>query len=86
MFSLGNVFNEEEIIEFDERIKKSFKNPEYVCELKIDGLAVSIEKPAGINCQEVKALDDLAKEKGLPVFVCFTWRTSNSTTRSNAVF
>ncbi len=38
------------------------------------GLPVSIEKPAGINCQEVKALDDLAKEKGLPVFVCFTWR------------
>lgn len=43
MFSLGNVFNEEEIIEFDERIRKSFKSPEYVCELKIDGLAVSIE-------------------------------------------
>ena len=47
MFSLGNVFNEEEIIEFDERIKKSFKNPEYVCELKIDGLAVSIEYKNG---------------------------------------
>lgn len=47
MFSLGNVFNEEEIIEFDERIKKNFKNPEYVCELKIDGLAVSIEYKNG---------------------------------------
>lgn len=47
MFSLGNVFNEEEIIEFDERIKKSFKTPEYVCELKIDGLAVSIEYKNG---------------------------------------
>lgn len=47
MFSLGNVFNEEEILEFDERIKKVFKNPEYVCELKIDGLAVSIEYKNG---------------------------------------
>lgn len=42
MLSLGNVFNESEIIAFDDRIKKEVKNPNYVCELKIDGLSVSL--------------------------------------------
>ncbi len=48
MFSLGNVFNEEEIKEFDDRVSKEFPNHEYVCELKIDGLAVSLEYKDGI--------------------------------------
>lgn len=42
MLSLSNVFNENEIRAFDERIKKEIKNPSYVCELKIDGLSVSV--------------------------------------------
>ena len=42
MMSLGDIFNESEIIEFDERIKKVVPNPEYICELKIDGLSVSL--------------------------------------------
>ena len=42
MMSLGDVFNEEEIIAFDEKIRKVVSNPEYVCELKIDGLSVSL--------------------------------------------
>ena len=42
MMSLSNVFNEDEIKTFDERIKKEGINPEYVCELKIDGLSVSL--------------------------------------------
>ncbi len=42
MMSLGDIFNKDEIIAFDERIKKVVKNPEYVCELKIDGLSVSL--------------------------------------------
>lgn len=42
MMSLGDIFSEEEIIEFDERIKKTISNPHYVCELKIDGLSVSL--------------------------------------------
>lgn len=42
MLSLSNVFNEDEIINFDEKIKKMIKNPAYVCELKIDGLSVSL--------------------------------------------
>ena len=42
MMSLGDIFSEEEVIEFDERIRKTIKNPKYVCELKIDGLSVSL--------------------------------------------
>lgn len=41
MLSLSNVFNEEEIRLFDNRIKKEVI-PNYVCELKIDGLSVSL--------------------------------------------
>ncbi len=38
------------------------------------GLPVSIEKPVGLNAQEALEVQKLAEEKGLPVFVCFTWR------------
>lgn len=47
MLSLGNVFNEDEIRTFDERIKK-VDNPEYVCELKIDGLGISLTYEKGV--------------------------------------
>ena len=42
MMSLSNVFNESEIVAFDERIRKEIKKPNYVTELKIDGLSVSL--------------------------------------------
>lgn len=42
MLSLGDIFNEDEVINFDERIKKTISNPSYVAELKIDGLSVSL--------------------------------------------
>ena len=48
MLSLGNVFNESDIIKFDERIKKEGFNPTYVCELKIDGLAISLTYENGV--------------------------------------
>ena len=41
MLSLSNVFNEDDVRQFDERIKKEV-TPNYVCELKIDGLSVSL--------------------------------------------
>ena len=47
MLSLSNVFNESEIINFDNRIKKEEINPNYVCELKIDGLSVSLHYEKG---------------------------------------
>jgi DNA ligase (NAD+) len=47
LLSLGNVFNESEIRNFDERIKKEGIIPHYVCEPKIDGLAVSLSYKKG---------------------------------------
>jgi DNA ligase (NAD+) len=50
MLSLSNTYNEEEVRDFDRRVK-SLLNPdekfEYVCELKIDGLAISLIYEAG---------------------------------------
>lgn len=47
MLSLSNVFNEEEIRAFDSRIRKEGIDPKYVCELKIDGLSVSLHYEKG---------------------------------------
>ena len=47
MISLANVFNEEEIRDFDKRIRNAGFNPTYVCELKIDGLSVSLHYEHG---------------------------------------
>ncbi len=48
MLSLGNVFNEDEVRDFDSKIKKAGFDPEYVCEFKIDGLSVSLQYEQGI--------------------------------------
>ncbi len=48
MMSLSDVFNEDEILLFDRRIKKEGIIPEYVCELKIDGLSVSLKYEKGV--------------------------------------
>ena len=43
MLSLGNTYNEEDLRDFDERVKKAIGNDfEYVCELKFDGLSISL--------------------------------------------
>ncbi len=42
MMSLADVFSEQEVRDFDERVRKIVANPVYVCELKIDGLSVSL--------------------------------------------
>jgi DNA ligase (NAD+) len=44
MLSLDNTYNAEELREFDKRVKKGLdgESPEYVVELKIDGVAVSL--------------------------------------------
>ena len=47
MMSLSNVFNESEIMAFDSRIQKEGIHPSYVCELKIDGLSVSLRYEKG---------------------------------------
>ncbi|MBQ4584409.1 MAG: NAD-dependent DNA ligase LigA [Bacilli bacterium] len=48
MFSLQDVFNEEELEDFDNKIVKAGIEPEYVCELKIDGLSVSLLYEKGL--------------------------------------
>ena len=43
MLSLGNTYNDQELLDFDQRIKKSIGEQfEYVCELKFDGLSISL--------------------------------------------
>ena len=39
MLSLANAFSEEDLRDFDRRVKEAAGNTVYVCELKIDGLA-----------------------------------------------
>ncbi len=50
MLSLANAYSVDELIEFDNRIKKLLKNEnyQYVCELKIDGVSLSIKFKNGI--------------------------------------
>ncbi len=47
MMSLGDVFSEEEVRNFDSKIQMAGVHPEYVCELKIDGLSVSLHYEKG---------------------------------------
>ena len=62
MMSLSNVFNEDEIKSFDEKIKKEGIAPEYVCELKIDGLSVSLKYQKGILVSAATRGDGLIGE------------------------
>lgn len=48
MLSLANGFNEDDLRAFDERVHNSVKSVEYVCELKIDGLSVSLVYDQGV--------------------------------------
>ena len=43
MLSLSNAFSEADLIDFDNKIKKEVGEVTYVCELKIDGLAVNLK-------------------------------------------
>lgn len=44
MLSLGNTYSEEDLLDFDERVAKGLghRNYEYFCELKFDGVAISL--------------------------------------------
>lgn len=48
MFSLADVFNEEEVEAFVTRVEKEVPNPEFVCELKMDGLGVNLTYKEGL--------------------------------------
>ncbi|MDT4011938.1 NAD-dependent DNA ligase LigA [Staphylococcus simulans] len=47
MLSLANAFNEEDLRRFDARVREHAGKVEYMCELKIDGLAVSLKYENG---------------------------------------
>lgn len=48
MLSLSNTYSEEEIIDWEQRLKKAVSEPiEYVCELKYDGVAIGIRYQNG---------------------------------------
>ena len=42
MMSLDNVFDSEELATWFDRVEKDSANPEYLCELKVDGLAINL--------------------------------------------
>ncbi len=49
MLSLGNTYNEGELRDFDNRIRKETNlQPEYVCELKFDGVSISLTYENGL--------------------------------------
>ena len=62
MLSLDNAFNLEDLMAFDERVQQSVKNPEYVVELKMDGLAISLHYHNGRFVQAVTRGDGLVGE------------------------
>lgn len=48
LYSLSDVFNKEELLAFDQRVQKILGyEPSYVCELKIDGLSISLTYQEG---------------------------------------
>lgn len=54
MLSLDNTYNEDELKDFDARIQKGLNTqPEYVCELKIDGVAISLHYENGKLVQAI---------------------------------
>lgn len=48
MESLQDAFSEDEILEFDRRVREEFPDAQYVVEAKIDGLSVSLEYRHGV--------------------------------------
>lgn len=50
MLSLGNTYNRQDLLDFDQRVKKVLgqNDVEYVCELKFDGVAISLWYEKGI--------------------------------------
>lgn len=53
MLSLGNTYSEEDLVEFDKRVQKGLNGQgyEYICELKFDGVALSMTYENGLLVQ-----------------------------------
>lgn len=48
LYSLQDTFSREELEAFDQRVRKEFPSISYVCELKIDGLSISLTYENGV--------------------------------------
>ena len=48
LYSLQDAFSREELDAFDQRVRKEFPSVSYVCELKIDGLSISLTYENGV--------------------------------------
>lgn len=48
LYSLQDAFSREELEVFDQRVRKEFPSISYVCELKIDGLSISLTYENGV--------------------------------------
>lgn len=60
MLSLGNTYSEEELEEFDKRVAKALNEPyQYFCELKFDGVALSLTYEGGLLTQGVTRGDGI---------------------------
>ncbi len=61
MLSLGNTYSEEEVREFDQRVRKLLagEEPEYICELKFDGTAINLIYKNGVLVQAVTRGDGI---------------------------
>jgi DNA ligase (NAD+) len=62
MLSFDDIFNEEEIGNFDERIRKTIKNPTYTVEPKMDGLSGSLIYKNGILVRAATRGDGITGE------------------------
>ena len=62
MLSLGNAFSAENLRDFDKRVKKITPDVTYFCELKIDGLAVTLRYESGEFIQGATRGDGLIGE------------------------
>lgn len=63
LMSLGNAFSEDELLAFEERVRKQIAGPvSYVCELKIDGLSVSLDYEDGVFVRGATRGDGLVGE------------------------
>jgi len=59
MLSLANTYSEEELNDFDRRIRETVGEVAYVCELKFDGVAISLTYENGILVQAVTRGDGI---------------------------
>ncbi len=67
MLSLENTYSEAELRDFDRRVQKALNEPyEYVCELKIDGVSISLHYQQGVLTQAVTRGDGVQGDDVTP--------------------